>query len=255
MDCFHTLLVILLPFVALATEYDGREQGLTTWPTDIPTDVENIRLDRNDLTAIPVAALEGFTSLTNFQAKRNDIFQSQTESALIVPETLQTMDLAHNLLVSLRLELAPSAHNVSSMIGLDLTYNKITSFPEISEHIAKSLRFLFLYCNKLSLITSAQLSPFTSLETLNLNNNTITQDDSAVPLIIHTPLKDLFLDDNDLTQFHLQLSNNVEGDPSLTRLSVRNNQLMTFPVIDNLIARSVSILGLNGNYLTFDPFF
>ena len=170
----YTLLAVLLPLVIFACEYDGREQGLTTWPTDIPTDVENIRLDRNDLTTIPVGALDGFTSLQNFQAKRNDIFQSDVEDALTIPRTLQTLDLENNKLVGLRLELSPSAKSVSSLEELVLAYNILNTFPDISHHIANTLKDMDLQGNQLAVIDSESLPTFTSLENLNLQDNQIT---------------------------------------------------------------------------------
>lgn len=141
----------------------------------------------------------------------NNYFDSLADSNLRLAEaTLVELTLSHNILH----EIPDEIYHLVNLQLLDLSHNKITTLGDRHLELAH-LKHLFLHNNSLTRLnpeaeasTSSPLSHLTSLESLTLDHNQLTQ------------LLDLELFDNLLNLTYLDLSYN-----NLTHISSRITQL------------------------------
>ena len=90
----HFVLICCVIHLTMCDVYFGQNGGHTSYPTDIPQDVDAIQLWSNSIPSVPNDALNGFTNLAILNMKNNEL----TEFPNVVPvaETLTNLTLAFN---------------------------------------------------------------------------------------------------------------------------------------------------------------
>jgi len=137
------------------------------------------------------------------------------------------------------------------IISEQLTYrssgNNLSNWPDdIPSNVD---RIEILFNRRLTIIPHSALAAFGSLTLATLYHNGIVGTDNKGPLIISSHLERLEFTINAFDSFHLKLSETSNGISNLKILSLSNNQLQSFPHIDQQIARSLETLWLQYNQL------
>ncbi len=148
---------------------------------------------------------------------------------------LKKIDLRFNHLTKI-----PEVFN-NSIEYLDLSYNKILKFPDLSSLV--SLKTLNLKSNRLRVIPKT-IGSLESLENLNLRNNMIS--DLAPSIVSIVSLKTLDLHGNKLTKI------NVNINYSLEELELGWNNFIAIPDVIKHLSSLVK-LGIGGNRLNEIP--
>ena len=175
-----------------------------------------------------------------------DLSQNQLvvfDNNLTCCEVIEHLDLSNNQLKSV------------SIIGdgnlllskLDLNQNNLTTVPVVSSTIARGILQLVLSNNKLTSLDPSFLSPFTSLNQINLVGNYLTLFPDF--LAVGSTLRNIYLNYNFILVVPTTLLD------SLTRLRIlklNNNNLDTFPQF-NGSGSTLEKLSLQSNQITSIP--
>ena len=203
-----------------------RDNDLSSLPSDIfdgLTELTSLSLGNNDLTALPSGVFDGLTELVTLYLFRNDL-SSLPSGVFDRLTSLGIIDLGYNALTSLpsgvfagntrlvylsldenALTSLPSGifDGLTKLAQLDLAGNALTALPSgIFDKLRKDgktkLAWIGLYDNALTALPSGVFDRLTSLDTLMLEDNNIT-DVSAVEDV--TTLEYLFLLGNPISDY------------------------------------------------------
>ncbi|CAJ1051704.1 fibromodulin-like [Xyrichtys novacula] len=125
---------------------------LTKVPTGLPEHLHQLYMESNSIDSLPEGFLSSFTQL-------------------------QYIRIAHNQLTDKGIP--PNTFNVSGLVELDLSFNKLERIPPVSA----TLRHLYLQANQIkeftlgSFCTVVDVSNFSKLQTLRLDGNEISRQD------------------------------------------------------------------------------
>uniref|UniRef100_A0A147BU85 Putative membrane glycoprotein lig-1 n=2 Tax=Ixodes ricinus TaxID=34613 RepID=A0A147BU85_IXORI len=222
----------------LGSFVDCSRRGLTEIPTDLPTWVEILELQHNNIAEVPPESLLNLTQLRQLDLSHNNLSNLDAIGVQQVP-SLRQLKISHNHLIEIpdlgnlqHLGELHLAHNEIQSLGqnllkypslrsLDLSFNKITVIPMGVFTNSSRLLQLSLNSNKVSSIEKGSLDNLTSLETLRLNKNHLV----TIP-------KDLFLKLQALKQLELNKNRiraieglSFKGLESLESLSLRRNSI------------------------------
>jgi Leucine-rich repeat (LRR) protein len=159
--------------------------------------------------------------------------------------SLNTFNIAHNLIENLTLNLPPT----NSLESIDLSFNRLSSIEADTFRNLNSIKYLNLASNKLSSINSFAFEKTRYLIDLNLNNNLITENSMEFLLFASlTNLKYLRMDNNRLASLSHHLLFNLY---SLEYLSLKENNLLSFEILklskNNLLLKVCELSSLNLN--------
>ena len=222
--------------------------SLTALPVgvlDSLTTLKLLALAGNELTTLPVRAFDSLTNLQNLGLSSN---QLTTLPAGVFDglANLQLLQLQNNQLAALP---AGLFDGLTSLVRLWMWENQLTTLPEGVFDGLINLREVYLNRNRLTTLPAGAFRGLTSLVVLPLEENGLT----ALPAGLFDGLANLdvlYLQDNRLTT----LSPGVfDGLASLRRLNLGGNELTTLPegVFDGLTR--LQRLTLTDNRLTGLP--
>uniref|UniRef100_A0A3Q1HTX0 Fibromodulin n=1 Tax=Anabas testudineus TaxID=64144 RepID=A0A3Q1HTX0_ANATE len=192
---------------------------LTRVPLNLPNSITDLRLSHNKISNIQLKSLEGMANLTTLHLQANDIEdaggvfkglksltmldmrENRLSKVPVLPERLQQLYLEFNNIESVpagiftmspELQFARLAHNkltdkglpphvfnVSMLVELDLSFNKLEKIPVIS----RNLENLYLQANKIkefslsSFCSTVDMTNFSRLRMLRLDANEISAKD------------------------------------------------------------------------------
>ncbi|XP_048862495.1 lumican-like [Brienomyrus brachyistius] len=139
---------------------DISDNKLNNLPSSLPTSLETLYADQNNINSIPTGYVQELLSL-------------------------QYLRISHNQLVDTGIPV--DTFNVSSLIELDLSYNKLHTIPEVNE----KLENLYLQVNRINRFDLSSFCQFpgasSRLTYLRLDGNNISQ--SSLPKEISTCLR------------------------------------------------------------------
>ena len=134
------------------------------------TSLTNLNMDFNYLINIDAGVLSSLTSLQTLSVRSN-ILLGVSINAFTYNTKLQSLDLTSNSLTDLATLLSALSYAQSSLITLNLAFNKfdtITSFPSFP-----NLKYIDLSNNLLFAISTTPFSLLANLAALNLANNSL----------------------------------------------------------------------------------
>ncbi|NXO82118.1 LRRN4 protein, partial [Sitta europaea] len=129
-----------------------------------------LQLTNSSLTAFPVCLPETLETLD----LSNNLLQEVTGTEIANLPQLRVLSLRHNHLWALRW----GSEALSSLLMLDLSFNKLSSVPSCHGSALPSLRWLSLAGNPLIEIQPLAFSCYPQLQVLNLSATLLGQDDS-----------------------------------------------------------------------------
>lgn len=225
--------------------------NLTSFPTEseIPDDVQNLDLSRNELVHIPYINISSPKSLVRLNLSRNHI-TTISQNAFKNLTSLETLDLSFNLLQgsalivkqyrlvlsefhSLRVLILKGnplgmveymtfqAFGYHRLEELDLSYCAISTLNHLALDNLMRLRVLDLSHNNLMTFDTAAFSGVTHLRSLDLSYNKLTEIDD-MHLTLTSSLQFVNLDNNLITTIS---DNAFSGITGLERLGLKNNRL------------------------------
>ncbi|XP_062850761.1 leucine-rich repeats and immunoglobulin-like domains protein 3 [Trichomycterus rosablanca] len=138
-----------------------------------------------------------------------------------LPSYITQLDLSHNKLRTLPEVLFTSLKHLTE---IKLNNNELEMITDFGPH-SKNISSLILANNKISKISSEQLGPFLSLETLDLSNNNLVElKTGAFPSL---PLKNLYLNNNRISVLEHGCFSNISN--TLLVLRLNRNRLNSIP--------------------------
>ncbi|XP_043932869.1 lumican-like [Protopterus annectens] len=162
---FTNLQMLLLQGNRLQAIENGRLSGLIS--------IIHLDLSHNQLSAFP----QGLPSSIQMLYLSNNSLRSLPSKSFNHFDKLRYLRIAHNKLTSLKLP--PAIFNVTSLVELDLSYNELTSIPEVH----RNLQYLYLEAN---LIKAFNITSFcrrissieySRIQILRLDGNKMTYSD------------------------------------------------------------------------------
>ncbi|NXB80235.1 LRRN4 protein, partial [Donacobius atricapilla] len=129
-----------------------------------------LQLTNSSLTAFPVCLPEALETLD----LSNNLLEEVNGTEIANLPLLRVLSLRHNHLWSVRW----GAEALSSLLKLDLSFNKLSSVPSCHGSALPSLRWLSLAGNPLLEIQPLAFSCYPQLQVLNLSSTLLGQDDS-----------------------------------------------------------------------------
>ncbi|XP_072276399.1 amphoterin-induced protein 3 [Pyxicephalus adspersus] len=162
-----------------------------------------------------------------------------------LPGTTTSMDLSHNIIVSLGDEWLA---NIPKLRVLRLGHNALNSLSAGAFHNATELRHLDLSSNHLHTVRMESFQMLFSLEELLLYNNSITYVEETAFTRLGN-IRKIYLSWNNLTSFAFSSMQNLTN-PHLRTLDLSSNQFSDLPVED---VSSLPAFIKNGLYLHNNP--
>ncbi|XP_062990769.1 keratocan [Elgaria multicarinata webbii] len=214
-DVFSNLKSLLYLFL--------EDNELEEVPAPLPASLEQLRLARNKITAIPGKAFNNLENLTMLDLHQNKLLDSTLSS-----DTFQ---------------------GLSSLMQLNIAQNSLTKMPPI---LPANVMQLFLDNNSIEAIPANYFDAMLKLIFLRLNNNKLTDEGLPTKVFNISSLLDLQLSYNELTRIpaitvhleHLHLDNNKIN-------SVNGTQMCPIPIPgDHVYERNLPrlrYLRLDGN--------
>ncbi|XP_061220804.1 leucine-rich repeat neuronal protein 4 isoform X2 [Neopsephotus bourkii] len=160
------------PFFQLAHEDPWENVNLTSMPCE---DRKNrtwitLQLTNNSLTAFPACLPEALETLD----LSNNLLEEMNGTEIANLPRLRVLSLRQNQLWSVRW----GSEALSSLLSLDLSFNKLSSVPSCHSSALPNLRWLSLAGNPLIEIQPLAFSCYPQLQFLNLSATLLGQDDS-----------------------------------------------------------------------------
>jgi len=207
------------PLLGVIRRVDLAGRGLKIIPPEINTlsNLEELRLEHNQITQVPPQAFAGCSNLRSLHLGHNQIAQVAPQ-AFAGCSSLESLHLEHNQIA----RVAPQAFaGCSSLEWLYLEYNKITQVAPQAFAGCSSLRTLHLEYNKITQVDPQAFAGCLSLEWLHFEYNQIAQVDPQT-FAGCLSLESLNLGHNQITQVAPQT---FAGYLSLWMLSLNNNKI------------------------------
>jgi internalin A len=213
--------------------------GLTELPVSLwqLTQLQQLRVDNNQLTALP-AALGQLTQLRTLAVWRNQL--TVLPEALGQLTQLNQLDLSGNQLTALPEALG----QLTQLLTLDVSSNQLTALPEALGQLTQ-LQTLNVAGNQLTALPEA-LGQLTQLQSLSAWSNQLTALPEALGQL--TQLNQLDLSGNQLTALPTALGQLTQ----LQTLFVSSNQLTALPEALGQLTQ-LQTLNVGGNPLTALP--
>ncbi|NXK74830.1 LRRN4 protein, partial [Amazona guildingii] len=163
---------VITPFFQLAHEDPWENVNLTSMPCE---DRKNrtwitLQLTNSSLTAFPVCLPEALETLD----LSNNLLEEMNGTEIANLPRLRVLSLRQNQLWSVRW----GSEALSSLLSLDLSFNKLSSVPSCHSSVLPNLRWLSLAGNPLIEIQPLAFSCYPQLQFLNLSATLLGQDDS-----------------------------------------------------------------------------
>ncbi|GCB75875.1 leucine-rich repeats and immunoglobulin-like domains protein 3 [Scyliorhinus torazame] len=136
-----------------------------------------------------------------------------------LPSRTVRLDLSHNLITSIDSNLFNNLHNLQEV---KITHNELTAVPNFGI-VASNITLLSLSNNKIVELQSEQLTPFWSMETLDLRNNHIFELTTFPPL----QLQNLYISNNKITYLDPGCFDNLSN--TLQVLKLNRNKISAIP--------------------------
>uniref|UniRef100_A0A8C2XAB3 Leucine rich repeats and immunoglobulin like domains 1 n=1 Tax=Cyclopterus lumpus TaxID=8103 RepID=A0A8C2XAB3_CYCLU len=162
-----------------------------------------------------------------------------TATPLDLPVRTASLNLGHNKLTSINVEVFDSLPNLRE---LRLDHNELTSIPDLGQAASKIVS-LYLHHNKIRSIDGRRTRELASVETLDLSNNDITElRGHCFPAGLQ--IRDLYLSNNKISVLELGALDHLGSTLQVLRLS--RNRISQIPVRAFQLPRLVQ-LELNRN--------
>jgi hypothetical protein len=227
----------LNPFAKTINEFDKSATNtifkiddlVKTNPMIINFELKGKMVDLNEKSSFPASV-----KILNLN---NDTFTTDANFGGF-PDHLKYLYLDNNKLTNQNIDVMKFDILVNLEL-LSLTNNKITAL----FNIPKNLKYLLLDNNKITTFDVDKIIMSDKLEVLSLNNNSITTINIQGTIPIPIPIKEIYLDNNKIT--------NISGLNYLTELNVlslNTNQLTKIEEIRNL--KNLTDLYLDNNQIT-----
>ncbi|OQV13915.1 Protein slit [Hypsibius exemplaris] len=146
---------------------DCRDRGLTAIPSNIPEDATELRLEQNQITAIPSLAFTSYKYLKKIDVSNNRI-SDLAPDAFTGLDALTSLVLYGNALHDL---IPGTFRGLRSLQLLLLNSNKLSCLHMDVFDDLHSLNLLSLYDNKLTSLANGTFAPLGRLQTLHLAKN------------------------------------------------------------------------------------
>ncbi|XP_067907284.1 leucine-rich repeats and immunoglobulin-like domains protein 3 isoform X2 [Heterodontus francisci] len=136
-----------------------------------------------------------------------------------LPSWIVRLDLSHNRITSINGSLF---NNLHSLREVKITHNELTAVPSFGI-VASNITLLSLSNNKIVEVQSEQLTPFQSMETLDLSNNHIFELNTFPPL----QLRYLYINNNKIPSLDPGCFDNLSN--TLQVLKLNRNKISAIP--------------------------
>ncbi|KAM9562170.1 leucine-rich repeat neuronal protein 4 [Guaruba guarouba] len=163
---------VITPFFQLAHEDPWENVNLTSMPCEERKNKTwiTLQLTNHSLTAFPVCLPEALETLD----LSNNLLEEMNGTEIANLPRLRVLSLRQNQLWSVRW----GSEALSSLLSLDLSFNKLSSVPSCHSSALPNLRWLSLAGNPLIEIQPLAFSCYPQLQFLNLSATLLGQDDS-----------------------------------------------------------------------------
>ncbi|KAM4041631.1 transforming growth factor beta activator LRRC33 isoform 1-T2 [Anomaloglossus baeobatrachus] len=227
---------------------DCRYLQLTSIPQDLPSDLQELLVDHNNVKSIDEDTLQRYPNLINLSLKSNTLGRidlnafahtSKLESLSLQDNTISNkhtlVSLSLSSALSLRwLDLSKNAlnedmvtmllSNLTSLEYLNLDHNVIMRLDRFSFEGLKNLKDLSIQWNYIYDIEIGTFDSLLNLKTLNLAFN-------LLPCIVDFSLAQLQMLNLSYNHIEWFFSREVDVDFQLQKLDISHNQLLFFPFL------------------------
>lgn len=184
------------------------------------TNLEELYLDGNNLTAVPTVSLKGPRAIKVLSLAQNNIGFLPRDSFITLSESLLRLDLSYNELSYME---DNALFNLQHLLFLNISYNSLSRFnSDVFKNVFNLLQ-LDLSANFFQEFPSNALRHLTYLKLLNISNNLITEIEQT-HLSHLTELEVLDLSRNNIGQLGINTFSNLSA---LTTLDLSLNALRT----------------------------
>ncbi|XP_036369232.1 leucine-rich repeat-containing protein 15-like isoform X3 [Octopus sinensis] len=228
---------------SLTTRINCARRNLLSIPQPIPTNVEYLYLQWNNIETIKEGAFTGLSNLKELVLGANNI-ETIKEGAFTGLSNLKELDLSKNKISTIKdgtfkglsnlkelnlgnnkisrieKEMFQGLHNLEE---LDLSKNKISTIKDGTFKGLSNLKELYLRWNNISTIKEGVFTGLSNLETLRLSNNKISRIEKEMFQGLHN-LEKLYLSNNKISRIEKEL---FQGLHNLEKLYLDNDNIAT----------------------------
>ncbi|XP_078664035.1 uncharacterized protein LOC144907102 [Branchiostoma floridae x Branchiostoma belcheri] len=199
-------------------------RGLTSVPQDLPTDIYELDLWSNNITALNQSDFSRYSSLTELNLHSNQISVINS-GAFYRLSRLTRLRLHNNQLTSLRSDMFVGLDNLRYLY---LYHNNIHSIETGTFNATPQVSTLALRYNQLTSLRSDMFVGLDSLQYLFLDNNNINSI-SAGALENLRALQNIDLSHNNISTIPVEALSHANTPAAWSKLTLNNNQMETLP--------------------------
>ena len=188
----HTSVFLLVSCIVSVMTYSRDSEGLTTFPTDIPSNVTTVSLSRNSILVLPDASFNAFWNIWRVTINYNGL-----------------------------VNISGTAFCNSSVVQIYLWDNELTRVPDLT-CVGSRLTVLSVWNNKISHLENSDFEPLTKLETLHIGVNYIATADMSAFLPLGDSLTSLWIENTGINA----LNDVLQNFTSLEYLQMSQNTLV-----------------------------
>ncbi|XP_036369235.1 slit homolog 3 protein-like isoform X6 [Octopus sinensis] len=204
---------------SLTTRINCARRNLLSIPQPIPTNVEYLYLQWNNIETIKEGAFTGLSNLKELVLGANNI-ETIKEGAFTGLSNLKELIVQMNNIATIK---EGTFTGLSNLKTLNLGNNKISRIEKEMFQGLHNLEELYLRWNNISTIKEGVFTGLSNLETLRLSNNKISRIEKEMFQGLHN-LEKLYLSNNKISRIEKEL---FQGLHNLEKLYLDNDNIAT----------------------------